>query len=166
MKFSIQTIFIIKCMHLYEGFNIESRNFKQKELLEAPVSHLTHARSRQECIQRYRLLILNCIFTPRVSDGCNSFAIVTLSFCLSVCLALTAKRTDIQTWFSACRSSLNFKVKVKSQGHQVKKRFSMRCIIVRQQKLIQMKPTGKRLTQMKPGLLQVNNNIFDTIYEW
>ncbi len=48
---------------------------------------------------------LQCIFTPRVSDGCNSFAIVILSFCLSVCLALTAKRTDIRTWFSVCRSS-------------------------------------------------------------
>ena len=53
------------------------------------------------------LYLLHCehccviMFSPCVSGGCISFGIV----CLSVCLALTAKRTDIWNWFSACRSS-------------------------------------------------------------
>ena len=48
--------------------------------------------------------------TPSVGDGCNSFDIVCLSFCVCVCVCLsvttlTSERTDIRTWFLVCRSS-------------------------------------------------------------
>ncbi len=66
------------------------------------------------------------LFTPRISDGCNSFDIVCL--CVCVCLSVTTLRTNRQTWMLVCRSSgrisrSSSKVKVKGQGHQVKKRF-------------------------------------------
>ncbi len=53
-----------------------------------------------------------CFITPHVTlwrVGYNSFDIVCVSVCVSVCvcvrLTLTAKRMDIQTWISVCRSS-------------------------------------------------------------
>ncbi len=43
-------------------------------------------------------------YTPRHRVGCNSFDIVCVCVCLCV-TTLTAKRTDIQTCISVCRSS-------------------------------------------------------------
>ncbi len=48
-------------------------------------------------------LSMYSIFTPSVSDGCNSFG--TFSVCVCVCLALTGERTNIRTWILVWRSS-------------------------------------------------------------
>ena len=47
-----------------------------------------------------------CFFTPRVSDGCNSFGIVCVCVCDSVCLSRSHRRTDRHT-------DLNFGMSVK-----------------------------------------------------
>ena len=50
---------------------------------------------------------IECFYTPRLwRVGCNSFDIVCVCVCVCVSITtLTAKRTDIRTWISACRSS-------------------------------------------------------------
>ncbi len=70
-----------------------------------------------QCISYCKSKAVRChcqaaFFTPHVTlwrVGCNSFDIVCVSVCLCVCLCvrltLTAKRMDIQTWISVCRSS-------------------------------------------------------------
>ncbi len=80
------------------------------------------------------------VFTPSVSDGCNSFGIVILCVCVSVSLSRPNEQTyrlefwhvgQVEGYLSQVWRSRS---KVKGQGHQVKNRFSMRCIIVIQQK--------------------------------
>ncbi len=77
------------------------------------------------------------VFTPSVSDRCNSFGTI----CVYVCLALTSERTNIQTWILVWTSSgrisrSSSKVKVigqRSRSPGQKTFFSVRCIVVIQQ---------------------------------
>ncbi len=123
------------------------------------------------------------LFTPRVSDGCNSFDIVCL--CVCVCLSvttLTGERTDIWTWFFVCRSSgrisrSNLKVKVigQGQGHQVKK-CNEEVIKTPEVILVKFHIKGDRhsyvdgaaqRSRQQDHLLSLRSgHAFDTIYEW
>ncbi len=50
----------------------------------------------------------NSLFTPRVSDGCNSFDIVCPSVCVGLCASVTTLMVEkkyIPTWFLVCRSN-------------------------------------------------------------
>ncbi len=42
---------------------------------------------------------IHSVFAPDVSGGCTSFDIVCECVCVSACLAVTAERTDVQTWY-------------------------------------------------------------------
>ncbi len=80
---------------------------------------LTWCKAQQTCI--WKLLDFHIIVTPSVSDSCNSFDIMCLSVCVSVCtFAISAKRKDIQIWILLWRSSARIiiYVKFKDQGHR------------------------------------------------
>ena len=83
--------------------NLTRHLTEHDDVVQTQISH-EESYERQDESQIHEVSSLN-IVTRRVSGWCNSFGIVCVCTYACVCLTLTGKRTDIQTWFLAWRSS-------------------------------------------------------------